>query len=295
MHTCITSHSPQSLLRRSYFPDNHKDHEEKDFGDDDGDLSIKPADCTEEVCFHVDPRINYVFIPEGNKTVAFWYTSAIYIPQKFDDHELRFKYCMMIDDDVALPPHLDIPYSELEDDTLNVQAVCYPISALKNPRDELYVGNTMKLQGCSTFPPDMMIWEVGGRPGIQKVWVGGGSLGMQKVTMNGDSNCFHELEGVKVELLEVDPSTGQWNVKVVQSRTRTWKGGKPPTNWWQFKIFNVEPFFLRSLSPSLLVELQDIEYKTSGFVKQLQSKSGSTLWCHGAIARELGIKFRLRI
>lgn len=118
---------------------------------------------------------------------------------------------------------------------------------------------------------------------------------MQKVTMNGDSNCFHELEGVKVELLEVDPSTGQWNVKVVQSRTRTWKGGKPPTNWWQFKIFNVEPFFLRSLSPSLLVELQDIEYKTSGFVKQLQSKSGSTLWCHGAIARELGIKFRLRI
>jgi hypothetical protein len=221
------------------------------------------------VCFHVDPKINYVFIPEGNKTVAFWYTSAVYIPRKFTDHEQRFKYCVMIDDDVALPPHLDIPYAQLEDDTLNVQAVCYPISALENPRDELYKGNTMKLHGCATFPEDMMIWE-------------GEFEGEQHFKLKGIVSCFRELDGVKVELIEVDRTTGHWTVKVAESRSRTVEG---EDDWWQFTIRRVEPFFLRPTHRNLLVELQDIEYKTSGFVKQLQSKSGSTLWCHGAIAR----------
>ncbi|PRP82866.1 hypothetical protein PROFUN_04729 [Planoprotostelium fungivorum] len=79
----------------------------------DNGNSPKPTDDSEEVCRRISleyqiqndlppesPKINYFYMPEGNKSLVFWYGAKYYC---------HFKYVMVIDDDVQLPPDLIIP------------------------------------------------------------------------------------------------------------------------------------------------------------------------------------------
>ncbi len=96
-----------------------------------------PIDRTEDVCLEVslkhDPtgrsKINYLYVPEGNKSHAMYWATEYWIPELVRRGESPdFLYAMMIDDDVPLPPDLHIP-----NNTLNrypdIKAVAYVIEA----------------------------------------------------------------------------------------------------------------------------------------------------------------------
>merc|ERR1712166_1317104 len=65
--------------------------------------------CSERFPDDTPPRkINYVYLPEGNKTHALYWVTEWWIPflvQK--DRVPDFKYLVMIDDDVPLPKSFD--------------------------------------------------------------------------------------------------------------------------------------------------------------------------------------------
>ena len=110
----------KSALR--VFPPNHI------FVCDNG-ASITPADCTEMVARSVHPAINYLYIPEGNKTISFYWTNRYWIPFLEKHGRIpNFLYAVIIDDDVPLPSDLHIPY-ELLRENRNIKAVHYPITA----------------------------------------------------------------------------------------------------------------------------------------------------------------------
>ena len=125
--SCLTSEKEESFVNtlRSalrVFPPNHI------FVCDNGS-SLTPVDCTELVARSVHQAINYLYIPEGNKTVAFYWTNRYWIPF-LESHERipKFLYAVIIDDDVPLPSNLHIPF-ELLRESPNIKAVHYPITA----------------------------------------------------------------------------------------------------------------------------------------------------------------------
>jgi hypothetical protein len=110
----------KSALR--VFPPNHI------FVCDNGS-SISPVDHTEMVAKNIHPAINYLYIPEGNKTISFYWTNRYWIPFLERAGRIpKFLYAVIIDDDVPLPPDLHIPY-ELLKENRNIKAVHYPITA----------------------------------------------------------------------------------------------------------------------------------------------------------------------
>ncbi len=62
---------------------------------------------------------NYVFIPEGNKTFSFYWTAKYWLAPSF-------KYIMMVDDDVCIPPNIDVPLNRFLADP-QVAAIAYTI------------------------------------------------------------------------------------------------------------------------------------------------------------------------
>ena len=103
----------------------------------DNNSVLHPVDRTEEVCEEIslkhDPtgrtKINYVYIPEGNKSHAMYWTTEYWIPELVRRGESPdFLYAMMIDDDVPLPPDLHVPNNTLNRYP-NVKAVAYVIEA----------------------------------------------------------------------------------------------------------------------------------------------------------------------
>ena len=125
--SCLTVDKEQSFINtlRSalrVFPPNHI------FVCDNGS-SIQPSDHTQTVTESVHPAINYLYIPEGNKTIAFYWTNRYWVPFLESCGRVpKFTYAVIIDDDVPLPPDLHIPHARLRENK-NIKAVHYPITA----------------------------------------------------------------------------------------------------------------------------------------------------------------------
>ena len=86
------------------------------------DNQIGPFKTTKDVCDQMG--VNYVHLPEGNKTFAFYWTARYWLSDSF-------KYVMMIDDDVAIPHNLEVPISRTLADP-KVAAIAYTIRAANN-------------------------------------------------------------------------------------------------------------------------------------------------------------------
>ena len=95
----------------------------------DNGPTMHPQDETQFVAKQVHPDINYVYIPEGNKTFAFYWTNKHWIPFLTRSGVVpNFTYAVIIDDDVPLPADLHIPHQHLEKNP-NIKAVHFPITA----------------------------------------------------------------------------------------------------------------------------------------------------------------------
>jgi hypothetical protein len=95
----------------------------------DNGPTIHPQDETQFIAKQVNPLINYVYIPEGNKTFAFYWTNKHWIPFLAKCGVVpNFTYAVIIDDDVPLPSDLHIPHEHLKKDS-NIKAVHFPITA----------------------------------------------------------------------------------------------------------------------------------------------------------------------
>ena len=106
----------------------------------DNGNSIAPVDDTQMVTYAVHPDINYLYVPEGNKTFAFYWCNRYWIP--FLERAgivPKFSYAMIIDDDVPLPADLHIPHEQLRLDP-NIKAVHFPITAASSNEE---VGNLL--------------------------------------------------------------------------------------------------------------------------------------------------------
>ena len=91
--------------------------------------SMTPADATQAVAQSVHPDINYLYIPEGNKTFAFYWCNRYWIPFLAQCGRVPdFKYSLMTDDDVPLPADLHIPHEYLRLHP-EVKAVHFAITA----------------------------------------------------------------------------------------------------------------------------------------------------------------------
>jgi hypothetical protein len=95
----------------------------------DNGSSSHPLDHTQMVTASVHPAINYLYIPEGNKTISFYWTNRYWIPYLEKCGRIpKFSYAVIIDDDVPLPANLHIPHARLRE-CPNIKAVHYPITA----------------------------------------------------------------------------------------------------------------------------------------------------------------------
>ena len=96
---------------------------------------LNPQDETHFVTKQVHPDINYLYIPEGNKTFAFYWTNKYWIPFLERCGVLpHFTYAIIIDDDVPLPTDLHIPHEHLKKNP-DIKAVHFPITATTPDRN----------------------------------------------------------------------------------------------------------------------------------------------------------------
>ena len=96
----------------------------------DNGSSLSPVDATWDVTRRIDPAINYVYIPEGNKTFAFYWVNKYWIPLLVEHNKSRaFKYALLIDDDVLLPSGLLLPQEFLLIHA-EIKAVHFPLTAV---------------------------------------------------------------------------------------------------------------------------------------------------------------------
>ena len=95
----------------------------------DNGNSITPVDNTPAVARAIHPDINYLYVPEGNKTFAFYWCNRYWIPFLAQCGRVPdFKYSLMTDDDVPLPADLHIPHEYLRLHA-EVKAVHFAITA----------------------------------------------------------------------------------------------------------------------------------------------------------------------
>lgn len=84
----------------------------------DNGHSETPSDNTKEVVASIDPRINYLYVPIGNKVIA-QYAGTIAAKE--------FRYILTTDDDVTIPENFDFGTQMIND---RIKAVCYPVRAI---------------------------------------------------------------------------------------------------------------------------------------------------------------------
>ena len=95
----------------------------------DNGNAMTPVDNTPAVARAIHPDINYLYVPEGNKTFAFYWCNRYWIPFLAQcDRVPDFKYALMTDDDVPLPADLHIPHEYLRLHA-EVKAVHFAITA----------------------------------------------------------------------------------------------------------------------------------------------------------------------
>jgi len=92
------------------------------------------ADIVEDT--NIQEQVHYVYLPVGNKTLAFFWTIDVWIPI-LEEAKMcpRFKYIMMIDDDVAVPARLQFPIRALNKEE-DVQAYAYAINCFTNTKEQ---------------------------------------------------------------------------------------------------------------------------------------------------------------
>eukprot|EP00656_Telonema_subtile_P013186 TRINITY_DN16688_c0_g1_i3.p1 TRINITY_DN16688_c0_g1~~TRINITY_DN16688_c0_g1_i3.p1 ORF type:complete len:940 (-),score=240.44 TRINITY_DN16688_c0_g1_i3:35-2854(-) len=110
----------------------------------DNGRGLHPSDDTQGLCDRVcrqrfpeeSRKINYVFIPEGNKTHALYWVSEWWIPFLMQKDKIPdFEYLVMIDDDVPLPKNFDFHAAQMN--AQPTMAACgYAITAV-TPTDPL--------------------------------------------------------------------------------------------------------------------------------------------------------------
>ena len=107
----------------------------------DNGNALAPTDHTEFVVKSIHEEINYLYIPEGNKTFAFYWTNQYWIPYLEKCGKLggvKFRYALIIDDDVPLPANMHIPLEHLRKNP-EIKAVHFAITAVDgnhNPNEE---------------------------------------------------------------------------------------------------------------------------------------------------------------
>lgn len=88
----------------------------------DNGNTLFPVCRTQQLCDKLsrdaDPtgkhKVNYLFIPEGNKTHAMYWCTEYWIPELVRRGESQdYRFAMIIDDDVPLPPDLHVPNNTL--------------------------------------------------------------------------------------------------------------------------------------------------------------------------------------
>ena len=116
-----------------------------------------PCDRTQEVCKKVslerypsggeEKQIQYLYIPEGNKSHAMYWTTEHWIPHLVKNGKCPdFQYCMMIDDDVPLPPDLHVPMFTLSRNK-DIKAFCYVIcAATESGKDDNFLVSLQDLE-----------------------------------------------------------------------------------------------------------------------------------------------------
>jgi hypothetical protein len=99
----------------------------------DNGNSMHPVDDTEMIAMSVHADINYLYIPEGNKTFAFYWCNRYWIPVMHAARKVpNFTYALIMDDDVPLPADLHIPHEHLRQHA-EVKAIHFPITAIGPP------------------------------------------------------------------------------------------------------------------------------------------------------------------
>jgi len=104
----------------------------------DNGNSPHPTDDTEDLVQRLSMeltgrRLNYVYIPEGNKTHSLYWTSERWIRTLVAKNKCPdFEFLAMIDDDVPLPPDFDFQEQLLRED-MNTVAIAYTIQAVSAP------------------------------------------------------------------------------------------------------------------------------------------------------------------
>ncbi|EER02148.1 hypothetical protein Pmar_PMAR028527 [Perkinsus marinus ATCC 50983] len=95
----------------------------------DNGNSPEPVDDTQMATIEAHPDINYIYVPEGNKTFAFYWCNKFWVPFLARHSKVpNFKYAVIIDDDVPLPADLHIPHEHLRNHP-DIKAVHFPITA----------------------------------------------------------------------------------------------------------------------------------------------------------------------
>ena len=101
----------------------------------DNGASVRPVDDTQLVTQAVHPDINYLYVPEGNKTFAFYWCNRYWIPFLEKCRRVpSFRYTLIIDDDVPLPPDLHLPHEHLHQNP-DIKAVHFPLTATTPPNE----------------------------------------------------------------------------------------------------------------------------------------------------------------
>jgi hypothetical protein len=95
----------------------------------DNGNSICPVDGTQAIAQSIHPDINYIYVPEGNKTFAFYWCNRYWVPFLAQCGRVPdFRYALITDDDVPLPADLHIPHEYLRLHP-EVKAVHFAITA----------------------------------------------------------------------------------------------------------------------------------------------------------------------
>jgi hypothetical protein len=96
---------------------------------------MSPVDATQAIAHSIHPDINYLYVPEGNKTFAFYWCNRYWIPFLAQCGRVPdFRYALITDDDVPLPVDLHIPHEYLRLHP-EVKAVHFAITAA-TPNDK---------------------------------------------------------------------------------------------------------------------------------------------------------------
>ncbi|KAL0211776.1 hypothetical protein RCL1_005402 [Eukaryota sp. TZLM3-RCL] len=107
---CITTHNSESNITATVQAALKVFPAKNIFICDNGN-SKQPTDNTYEVVKRLNSNVNYLWVPEGSKTIAIYYAIK---------YKVKQKYVLLIDDDVLLPPEFDVNIDLFDEETKGI-------------------------------------------------------------------------------------------------------------------------------------------------------------------------------